>query len=281
MYPVYYSTGFLNTVLFALGLSIGSFLNVVAMRYRPEKFLFGGTHLGGRSHCPYCSRNISWYELVPFFSFLFLKGKCRKCKNKLSWQYPIGEIVCGFIFLIVPAWIGWDSVTHILLSFVWIFIFLDLWVLSLVDLKWRIIPDESLILLVILGLAAIYLNSFPVINVAPVFRWLAQPWWNALASAGLGLVIFGGIVLATRGQGMGLGDVKMAMALGWIFGWPAIAVITFFAFVTGGFFGLGLITLKRASLKSAVPFGPFLSFASLITFLFGQKILDYYLSFMS
>jgi prepilin signal peptidase PulO-like enzyme (type II secretory pathway) len=88
-----------------LGLAIGSFLNVIALRYNPDKFIFNRRTLGGRSACPKCANKLNWFELVPLLSFVFLRGRCRNCKNPISFQYPLVEIFSALIFLFVSLFI--------------------------------------------------------------------------------------------------------------------------------------------------------------------------------
>ena len=85
-------------VLFAFGIAIGSFLNVISIRYNPDKFLFSLKNLRGRSHCPHCKKTLRWYELAPLFSFLIQGGRCRGCATKISWQYSIVEFLTGLAF---------------------------------------------------------------------------------------------------------------------------------------------------------------------------------------
>src|SRR5580704_2783986 len=88
--------------LFIFGLAIGSFLNVVALRYDGEHFLFSNKKLGGRSHCPHCKKTLRWFELIPLVSFAIQGGKCRHCKAPIGWQYPLVELISGIIFVAVP-----------------------------------------------------------------------------------------------------------------------------------------------------------------------------------
>lgn len=89
-------------IFFVFGAIVGSFLNVVSLRYQPEQKVFDIKIIGGRSRCPHCGKTLTWYELIPIISFLIQLGKCRSCRHRLSFQYPIVEILSGFIFLVVP-----------------------------------------------------------------------------------------------------------------------------------------------------------------------------------
>src|SRR3989344_7108886 len=130
-------------LLFTLGLIIGSFLNVVSFRYSEEKNLFHTDHLGGRSKCQHCYQQLSWYELIPVFSFLLQKGKCWVCYKKLSWQYLLVEVASGFIFLL-PLYIYALRPTPYALieSAVWILAFLVFLLVWSIDFRLYLIPDE-------------------------------------------------------------------------------------------------------------------------------------------
>ena len=124
-------------ILFILGIAIGSFLNVVSLRYEPGQKLMDFKIIGGRSHCPYCGKILSWYELVPLFSFLIQKGKCRNCEHKLSWQYPLVELLSGLIFVFVPL-----VASYWPLVIIWLLIFILFLLLSIIDFRHYIIPDS-------------------------------------------------------------------------------------------------------------------------------------------
>src|SRR3989344_7264017 len=140
-------------ILFAFGLAVGSFINVVTLRYLGgEKLLKNVKRLGGRSHCPLCRKQLSWYELVPVISFIIQRGKCRKCGKPISWQYPIVEFISGLIFVFVP----YQLLNYQLLGIsIWILIFLLFLILAVIDFRNYIIPDEVTIALGFLGLVLI------------------------------------------------------------------------------------------------------------------------------
>lgn len=234
--------------LFLLGLVVGSFLNVVALRHKEGGRIFTKDVLLGRSRCPYCGKNLRWYELVPLLSFFIQFGKCRHCHGKISWQYPIVEVLSGFTFALIPP--------------IWVLVILTLLLITLIDLRLSVIPDQLNLFLVLLGVALL-VGDFSSLS-------------SRVIGGGLGLVIFGLIVLASRGRGMGIGDLKMAGALGFLFGWPKIVLVLGLAFVLGGFVSAILLVLKRKSLKEAIPFGPFLALASVATIFCGDKIIGWY-----
>jgi len=271
----------MGAIRFVFGLLFGSFINVISLRYRPGKFLLdpeviGGpasTRLGeagktGRSRCPKCGKELSWYELFPVLSFLFLKGRCSVCREKISFQYPIVEIISGFIFFLTPTSLGPHET--IFSSIIWIAVFELLLILALIDFRLQIIPDELSVFLCILGVLNIFIESGGMPGFGALFVS------NILVAFGVAL-FFGGLFYITRGRGMGMGDVKFAFPLGFLFGWPQTAVLVGLAFVIGAACGLILIALKKKNMKSVVPFGPFLAVAAAIVFFFGPKLLNFYI----
>ncbi len=287
--------------LFVLGLAFGSFINVISLRYNPEKFILNKSVLGGRSACPKCGNKLKPVELIPLFSFIFLRARCRKCHEEISWQYPLVELISGLIFIFVPAFIfsskfkiiflnsGLKDVvgnsTYLwLLAILFIAVFSSLLLLSLIDIRLKIIPDEINILLVILGVILIILtrNDFNLVggsflgSYSALLGFKTNIWLNHGIALLFGGLFFGAIIFATFGRGMGLGDLKLAIALGVIFGWPDIVIITAVSFIVGSLISLPLIISKRKKLKSFLPFGPFLAIASILIFLFGHDIIGFY-----
>src|ERR1700722_8242727 len=181
--------------LFVFGVAIGSFLNVVALRYDGEHFLFNPKMIGGRSHCPHCKKTLAWYELVPIVSWVIQGAKCRTCKARISWQYPVVEFLSGLIFVFVPWYFLSASylvpLTSYLLPICWTIAFEILLLISYIDIRLGIIPDELNIALCIVALVT--LN--------------AAIWLNHVEE-GIGAALFFGVLVAiTRGKGMGMGDV--------------------------------------------------------------------------
>jgi len=199
-------------VIFLFGLIVGSFLNCVV--YRLET---GGSFLKGRSFCPHCKHNLALQDLIPVFSFLFLRGKCRYCGQKISWQYPIVEISTAVIFFIIFNFQFLTSKQFLIFNFLDLFYY---WVIAsfliivfVYDLKHYIIPDKviypAIALAFIYNLARLRLDGFgPEVFVA------------AFGAA----AFFAAIVLVSRGKWMGIGDIKLAFLMGLILGWPNIFV---------------------------------------------------------
>jgi prepilin signal peptidase PulO-like enzyme (type II secretory pathway) len=266
--------------LFLFGLAVGSFFNVVALRYDGTRFLFDPRQIGGRSHCPHCKRTLRWFELLPVVSFIIQSGRCRRCGVAIGWQYPIVELLSGFIFLLVAMHFSFILEPSVL----WIIVFEIFLLIAYIDILLGIIPDELNIALILLGLFEIFF--FPGGAGAPnlsffgpyasIFGFQGNILVNHLLAAIVGAAFFGSLVAITRGKGMGMGDVKLAFPLGLLFGWPDIVVISLMAFVIGGIFGVGLILSGEKTMKSAVPFGPFLVVACVVAFFFGSALFGWY-----
>ncbi|MBL7142316.1 MAG: prepilin peptidase [Candidatus Pacebacteria bacterium] len=260
---------FFTLLIFVLGLVIGSFLNCLI--YRLET---GGNFSKGRSFCPHCKHTLSWQDLIPVFSFLFLKGKCRYCGKPISFQYPLVEIFTGFLFVFIFNFVfkiqlfNFENILNLLFLIV---ISCFLIVIFVFDLKHFIIPDKVVYPAIIF---AIIYSIFYFIFVIGDSGLLIQYSISAFLAAAFFLLI----VLVSRGRWMGIGDIKLAFLMGLFLGWPNILTALFLAFFIGAIIGLGLIVLKRKTLKSEVPFGPFLVAGTFLALFWGEKMLDWYLN---
>lgn len=225
--------------LFLLGSAVGSFLNVVILRH------IEGKPITGRSACPNCKRRLTWWELIPIFSFIVLGGRCKTCRWQLHLQYPIVELTVGILLLIFFIPLP-DTVSAFTLSLVSFIIAGLLVILFMIDLRTFILPDLFIFLLGIAALA----------------RWTISRdvtgkslLWGVVVGAGFILFLW----LVTRGKGIGFGDVKLMIPLGMLFGTLGTAVLLFLAFTAGGLVGVLLLLARKATPKTAVPFGPFLA----------------------
>ncbi len=295
--------------LFVFGLLVGSFINVITLRYQPSQNSEGTRILdpkiiGGRSHCPHCLETLSWYELIPIFSFLIQNGKCRNCHERISLQYPIVELISGFIFSIVPWYISnfsavgeklsiFDFQTinqlsgyELRISLIWVLIFTLFLVLSIIDLRHLIIPDQINLSLGVLGLILIFIenqyNRFNFLSgsflrhYAAVFGFRENIWLNHLIAAFIGAAVFGLIIFLSRGKAMGWGDFKLIAALGLIFGWPDILMVMVLAFIIGALISIIFLIKKKKKIKDIIPFGPFLIIGATLTFFLGYEIINGY-----
>lgn len=267
---------------FLLGAAVGSFLNVLTSRYS-EKSGFKKA-LRGRSYCDVCKRTLRWYELIPVVSFIALGGRCRTCKHRIPVSYFIVELLAGLVAVLVPLKIGFTFFAAI-----WVFAFWVLLLISVIDLRLKIIPDIPVVLVGTLGLASlvyrsVFLRADPFLPLTgadflghySILRFWSTPLANHLLAMGAGLVLFGTVFLLTRGRAMGLGDVKLATAIGLLLMWPDIIVALITPFLIGSLVGSPMVWAKKMSFKSSFPFGPFIAFGVLLTFFFGYDIVDVY-----
>lgn len=280
-----------DIILFIFGVAIGSFFNVVARRYDGEHFVFDAKEIGGRSHCPHCKTTLRWFELVPLFSFLVQGGRCRHCKRTISVAYPIVELLMGLLFVAVPlrAALLYDvhAWTFAPAAALWVAAFSILFLISYIDIRLGIVPDELTVIFAIFALGIVALTAAgggaPLPLIGPFWvSWGLQfsAWANAAAGAVVGLVIFGGLWLGTRGRGMGMGDVKLSVPLGLLLGWPAVIFMAMASFVVGAAFGVAAIAVHRKTMKSEIPFGPFLAFGAALVFFAGVPIMAWYFGLM-
>jgi len=251
----------INVVLiFILGLMVGSFSNVCIYRIpRNESIIYPA------SHCPKCRSNISPKDNIPLLSYILLKGRCRNCKSKISIQYPIVELLTGLIYLIIYLIYGLSvqSLIYIILSAALI-------IIAFIDLNEQIVPDVISLPGIVIG----FILSFFV------------PYISFINSA-LGIVVGGGIILIIglvgsvifKKEVMGGGDVKLAAIIGAFLGLKYIVISLFLGFFLGALAGIFLILSKIKSREDMVPFGPFIVLGSMITLLWGEKIISWYLGF--
>jgi prepilin signal peptidase PulO-like enzyme (type II secretory pathway) len=251
--------------IFIFGLCIGSFLNCVIYRIEKKE-----SFIKGRSYCPTCKNSLSWHDLVPVLSFVILKGKCRHCKKKISIQYPLVELLTALVFLIVfSKFFPQNIIPSLVQIFDLFFLFYIVSVFIIIfiyDLKHYLIPDKVL---------------FPAIFIALLYRiifnfkqFLPNYFLALVISSGFFLIIY----LISKGEWMGFGDVKLAVLLGLVVGFPNILAGLFLAFFFGAVVGVVLLAGKKKSLKSKIPFGPFLILGSFIALIYGMQIIDWYLN---
>jgi len=260
---------FFNLFVFIFGLVIGSFLNCLIYRLETK-----GNFLKGRSFCPYCRHILALRDLFPVFSFLFLKGKCRYCKKKISFQYPLVELFTGFLFVLVFNFVFYNQsfIFESILSFLFLIVIsCFLVVIFVFDLKHYLIPDRVVYPAIVISTIYIVYYFLFVIGDSDL---LVKHSLSAFL-AGLFFLL---IVLVSRGRWMGIGDIKLAFLMGLVLGWPNILAALFLAFFIGAIIGLGLIFLRRKTLKSEIPFGPFLILGTFLALFWGGRMLDWYLN---
>ncbi|MEK7610006.1 MAG: prepilin peptidase [Patescibacteria group bacterium] len=252
----------LPTILsFIFGTVVGSFLNVVSLRFNT------GVGLNGRSKCMTCGNKLTLKELIPIFSFVAQKGSCKNCKSKISWQYPLVEFIAGatfvLIFMLFPPvsyLAGFQTLIYILVTCI-------LLVISVYDIKHKIIPDQFVYTFAAVALLGLFVGGS---------SWWHVPSYGALIAGPLLALPFAFLWLISRGTWMGLGDAKLMLGIGWILGigaginamilafWIAAAVSVIWLFVV----------YKKFKPKTEIPFGPYLILGMYLVFLFHVQVLD-------
>lgn len=292
-------------IAFLFGLGIGSFINVITVRFQPNEKVNFLNLVSGHSRCPFCLHQLQWFDLFPIFSFIFLKGKCRYCGKKISWQYPIVESITAIIFAgLVYRFLTLDSIRLIIATmgtipwWVWLTILIFLFyttilvIVSIIDIKHYVIPDKFIFCGSIIALIAdvfFYLMTIKNINFPTCGLNFLSSYidyfncqFNPLISYLLGALVLGGflflVYLITKGKGMGFGDVKLGILIGLMLGLTNGILALISAFIIGTIIAIILLALKKKNLKAAVPFGPFLSIGVLTVIFFGSAIIRGYLS---
>ena len=256
---------------FFFGLMVGSFLNVCIWRLPADEQV-----VKGRSHCRSCGKTIAWYDNVPLASFLFLGGRCRYCKAKISWVYPFVELATGFLFVGLLVRFGLTTFTAI-----YMFFGAALLLVSVVDAREMILPDQ--VTIPGLYLAVIVSFFFPALHGA-TSRWggLGACLIGALVGAGLviGMNLIGTRVFRRKLQALGeeeavgFGDVKLMAMVGALVGAiKAVLVVLFLGPLVGSLVGL---ILKYRFGKDLIPYGPFLALGTLVALVGGDWIIDWY-----
>ena len=253
--------------VFLLGTVVGSFLNVVIYRFNTGK-----TIVKGRSICMTCNKNLRWYELIPVFSFLIQSGRCRRCASRISHQYPLVEVITGIVFALIAfkflpiLYISYW--TYVLLVVFFVFIFSLLIVVSVYDLRHKIIPDK----LVYTFISVSFLSMF--INYSGIGSLFVLPLPSAIIAGPLISLPFVLLWYFSRGKLMGLGDGKLIWGIGWMFGLASGLCVVVMSFWIGTVISLFLIFIskKRVNMKTEIPFAPFLIISIFITFFFGLDI---------
>ncbi|MBI3231960.1 MAG: prepilin peptidase [Candidatus Doudnabacteria bacterium] len=254
-------------IIFVFGLCIGSFLNVVILRLPQEE------SLAGRSHCPNCKRLLSFLELLPVVSFLGLGAKCRTCGKKISWRYPLIEVLVAGLFVLFWVTISPGNLVEYLLLFQSLVLIGFLVAVFVIDLERYIILDR------LVFPAAILFFFINLIRDGVSHQYLTASF-SGIIGAFAGVLPFFLIWYFSKGRLMGFGDVKLMLPLGLVAGWPGILITFLIGVFSGSFVGLLLLILGKKTLKSALPFGCFLSFGALIAQIYAKPILSWYLSLL-
>ena len=235
------------------GLVIGSFLNVVIARLPERRSLWAPG-----SACPGCGAAIAWRDNIPLVSFVALRGRCRACAVRISWRYPLVEAATAALFAL--AWLRFgDRLVDFIIAAA---LLAALVAITVIDLRYQIIPDAITLPGVLAGLVA-SLTSQRV------------SWLDSAGGIVLGSGLFVAVIVLSRG-GMGGGDLKLGAMLGAFLGWKALLVALFVAVVLGGVSAVALLASGTRARKDAIPFGPFLAVGGAVALFWGDALVAWY-----
>jgi leader peptidase (prepilin peptidase) / N-methyltransferase len=272
----------LAAAVFVFGLVIGSFLNVVILRYPasllhdwrcqcrelleldpPEEDVPPGI-AKSRSHCPKCKKTIAWYDNIPVLSWIVLGRKCRHCGTSISFRYPLVELTTGILSAVIIWHFGPTAEGLAALVLTWALI-----AATGIDIDYHLLPDQITLPLLWLGLA---LNLF-----FGLFASLEDAVIGAIAGYGVLWLVYHGFRLTTGKEGMGYGDFKLLAALGAWMGWQVLPIIILGASLVGAVIGISLMIAMKRGKEIPIAFGPYLAAAGWIALLWGERIVDYWL----
>lgn len=241
------------TVLFMIyGFVFGSFFNVVGLRVPKGKSIMLPS-----SHCDSCKRKLVAIDMVPIFSYIFLKGKCRTCGEKIGLFHPLLELLTGILFALAYLHCGFTLELVVAILFISLLL-----IITVSDIAYMLIPDKILLPFA-MGLIIIRIFS-PLV-----------PWWNAIVGAVFGFGILFLLALVSK-DGMGGGDIKLFFVIGFVLGLKLTILALFISSAIGLVVGVLQLLRKRRGRKHPIPFGPWIALGSVLTYFFGQKILEWY-----
>lgn len=245
----------LFTLLFFLyGLIFGSFFNVVGLRV-PK----GESIVRPPSHCTVCDRKLTVLDLVPVFSFLFLRGKCRGCGTRIHWMYPVMEFATGVLFAFAFVQLGFSKELIVAILFISLLV-----IITVSDIAYMLIPDKILL-------------SFVIPLIAMRMISTLTPWWDSILGAVIGFGLLFLIAVLSKG-GMGGGDIKLFFVIGIVLGVTQTLVTLFLASFIGALVGIILLKKTKKGRKTPIPFGPSIAVAAIISYFFGNSLVDWYVN---
>jgi len=248
-------------ISFVFGAIIGSFLNVLAIRFNT------GVGVGGRSKCMSCGSTLTWKELIPLASFIYQKGACKKCRSKISWQYPLVEFAAGAIFALI--FVVFPPVTALaaISTLMYAFATCLLLVMTVYDIKHKIIPDQFSYVFIALSFVSLFIGGS---------SWLHVPSLSAILAGPILALPFALIWLISKGTWMGLGDSKLILGIGWFLGMNRGANALILAFWIAAAISVAWMAAVRKSYKprTEIPFGPYLILGFYLVLLFNIQVMD-------
>ncbi|WP_280769781.1 prepilin peptidase [Salipaludibacillus daqingensis] len=245
---------FLHVYLFLVGAVLGSFYNVVGLRVAK-----GMSIVKPRSHCTNCGQTLTWKELFPVLSYLFLKGRCRHCRKSVSPKYPLFELATACLFTISPLMVGWSKELLVALVFLSLLV-----IITVSDLETMLIPDKILLFFLVLLVILRFIEPL-------------TPWWDSLVGAGFGFILFLALAIVSKG-GMGGGDIKLMGVIGFVLGFQGTILTIFLSSFIGAVFGIAAVVMKKAKRKNPIPFGPFLAIGAILSYFYHEAMFDWYIN---
>ena len=245
---------FLLIAAAVFGAVVGSFLNVVILRLPKddESISFPG------SHCPKCKQPLHWYENIPIFSYVALRGKCRTCKVAISWQYPLVELSMACLAALLYQRFTFSF------EFVFYFVFFAaLLVIIFIDIHHQIIPDRISLPGVLIGFAGSFCNG--------IVTW-QQSALGILLGGGLLYAVAYGYHVITNREGMGGGDIKLLAMIGAFLGWQSLLYVVFSSSLVGSVVGIAAMVKQRKGGQTRIPYGPFLAIGAISYLLLSRQI---------
>lgn len=262
----------LAILFFCLGASIGSFLSVVIYRLHSKQ---KGIFLG-HSFCPNCKKRLTASEMIPLFSYIINKGKCRHCHLPVSSHYLLLEIASGLVFLVLyfrfpfiffnaeSAVINWPGALSLLLNIIYSSLLMGIFFF---DLKYQKIPDLML---------------FPFMAIALIGGLiLGKPdFISMIIAIVIAIVIFGGQILLSKGKWLGEGDLYLTVGMGLMLGYQKFLLAVAVSYLIGALISIVLLIKKEAKMKSHIPFAPFLVLGTFFALFFGEEFISWYLNYL-
>lgn len=259
-------TIFLTLSLFILGLIFGSFVNAWVWRTGKDISI-----AKGRSMCPHCKHELASQDLIPLFSYIGLKGKCRYCHKAISKQYPLVEFAMGVLFALLYLVLNPSSVYGLVQFAILLFASVLLVAASVYDAKYMELPEKFMLPAVALGLLSLGLKGY-------------QNSWSSLAGQLVGLAVivllYTALWFFSKGKWLGAGDIRIAAIMGLFLAPAQLIVGLFAAYLIGAIYGVYVLRNAKSKKGIRVPFGPFLIIGFYIGLLWGAQIANWYLSFL-
>jgi prepilin signal peptidase PulO-like enzyme (type II secretory pathway) len=296
-------------IFFILGTIIGSFANVLVERTIHQQSLLD------RSHCDHCQKKLKPFDLIPIFSYLTFKGKCRHCHQQISIQHFLFELTYGIVFATTYLLIQHDIylsnsylynifsppyLSNLLILIFYLFTISGLLALFVSDLKYYLLLDRVIFPMIVVtitykagSLLFLGADTYSKLQQSSFGQNLIEAGWLSFRLQSLAyplLYSFGGaltialffltLIVVTKGKGMGAGDVKLGFLIGLITGWPHMIIAIMLGFLTGSVTSLILMLVRRKNMKSRIPFGPFLILGAILVLFFGDSLFNIYLKLL-